>query len=109
MTLKRKVREILLSTTLITIIPRKKIPLLYLQVAYFGANMNGLKQALNRFNISNVDQLTPEIAAEIISRIKYPEPKFYNSKRSKQILLRKKHLLYLYKKHSSRKFLTIYR
>lgn len=108
MTLERKIREILLSTTLINIIPRKKIPLLYLQVAYFGTNMNGLKQALDKFKISNLRTLTPEIAAEIISRIKYPEPRILSSKRAKQILLRKNHLLDLYQKHNSRKFLPIY-
>lgn len=108
MTLKRKIREILLYTTLINIIPRNKIPLLYLHVAYFGANMNGLKQALDRFKITNLKTLTPEIAAEIISRIKYPEPRIFSSKRAQQIFLRKNHLLHLYQKHSSRKFLPIY-
>lgn len=108
MTLDRKIREIFLSTTLTYIIPRKEIPLLYLQVAYFGANMNGLQQALNRFKVGESCQITPELAAEIISRIKYPEPRICTVKRAKQILLRKAHLLNLYQKHSSRKFIKIY-
>jgi membrane peptidoglycan carboxypeptidase len=107
-TLKRKIKEIFLSTTLPEIIPRKKIPRIYLQVAYFGADMNGLEQVLKRFKISNKNKITTEIAAEIVSRIKYPEPKFQNEKRTRQIALRKNHLLYLYEKHSSRKFMTIY-
>jgi membrane peptidoglycan carboxypeptidase len=107
-TLKRKIKEIFLSTTLPEIIPRKKIPRIYLQVAYFGADMNGLEQVLKRFKISNKNKITTEIAAEIVSRIKYPEPKFQNEKRTRQITLRKNHLLYLYEKHSSRKFMTIY-
>ena len=107
-TLKRKIREIFLSTTLCEIIPRKKIPLVYLNVAYYGANMNGLDEALTKFKITERSKVTKEIAAEIVSRIKYPEPKSINEKRTKQIALRTKHLLNLYQKHSSRKILTIY-
>jgi membrane carboxypeptidase/penicillin-binding protein len=107
-TIIRKVREILLSTTLSDLVPRNQIPLIYLNIAYYGANMNGLNQALKRLNTKNQTVINEDLAAEIISRIKYPEPKAYNETRNKQISRRKIHLLGLYKKHKSRKILTIY-
>jgi membrane peptidoglycan carboxypeptidase len=104
-TLRRKIREIFLSTTLCDCIPRRKIPIIYLHVAYFGPNMQGIRQALDCLNI---EVITEEVAAEIIARVKYPEPKHTNDKRNKQIALRKDHLLSLYKKHSARKMIKIY-
>src|SRR5205814_3743247 len=74
-TLGRKIKEIFLATTLRYIIPRKYIPIAYLQVAYYGTNLIGLKAILNKFNIESPDDLSEETAAEIIARIKYPEPK----------------------------------
>ena len=106
--LKRKIKEIFLATTLRYIIPRKAIPLIYLQVAYYGTNMIGLNAVLKKLKVESTDPLTEEIAAEIVARIKYPEPQKTNETRLQQIEMRKKHLLFLYNKHSSYKRFKIY-
>jgi membrane peptidoglycan carboxypeptidase len=107
-TLSRKIREILLSTTLTEIVPRKHIPMIYLYVAYYGTNMNGLSQALEKLNIGNQESISEDLAAEIVARIKYPEPRICSELRIRQISLRKTHLLQLYQKHKLRKILTVY-
>ena len=106
--LRRKIKEIFLATTLRYIIPRKLIPIIYLEVAYYGTNMIGLKAVLSKLNIQLTDNLTDEKAAEIIARIKYPEPRMLSSKRIEQISIRKKHLLNLYNNHKNRKLIKIY-
>lgn len=105
---KRKIKEILLATTLRYIIPRKFIPIVYLQIAYYGTNMIGLKAALKKLDIPSSENLSEENAAELIARIKYPEPKNSSSKRTEQIRIRKTHLLKLYQKHRHRKLIKIY-
>ncbi len=107
-TFKRKLKEILLATTLCEIVPRKHIPGLYLQVAYYGTGMSGIEQVYKKLKISNPKIIPTEICAEIVARIKYPEPQKNNAKRLKQIEMRKKHLLALYNKHSTYKHFKIY-
>ncbi len=106
--LRRKIKEIFLATTLRYIIPRNLIPIFYLEVAYYGTNMVGLKAVFNKLNIPMSDNLSDEKAAEIIARIKYPEPKILSPKTNEQISIRKKHLLNLYKNHKNRKLIKIY-
>lgn len=98
-TYKRKVREILLATTLRDTIPRKYIPLVYLHVAYYGAGMESLDDVLTRLDITDFTGISVDAAAEIIARIKYPEPNPLTEKRNKQIARRKEHLLKLFKKY----------
>lgn len=105
---KRKIKEILLATSLRYIVPRKSIPTIYLQIAYYGTNMIGLKAALKRLDIPSCENLSEENAAELIARIKYPEPNIISPKREQQILIRKNHLLTLYNKHRNRTFLKLY-
>lgn len=106
-TFRRKFQEILLATTLTALVPKKAIPKIYLNVAYYGAEMNGLQQALIKLNIEET-HIDLYDAAEIVSRIKYPQPRQHNEKRLSQIQTRKKHLLDLHKRHFKRKFLKIY-
>ncbi|MBK8089148.1 MAG: transglycosylase domain-containing protein [Chitinophagaceae bacterium] len=103
-TFKRKIKEILLATTLRYIIPRKSIPSAYLQIAYYGTNMIGLKAALKKLKIPASEDLSVENAAEIVARIKYPEPRIISPKRTEQILVRKNHLLTLYKNIEPEKY-----
>lgn len=107
-TLKRKIKEIFLSTTLREIVPRKDIPAIYLQVAYFGTEMNGIDQVYKRLELDNSQLISNEKCAEIIARIKYPEPIKNNERRLIQIEIRKNHLLSLYSKHISFKRFRIY-
>lgn len=107
-TFKRKIKEIFLSTTLSKLVPRKDIPTIYLHVAYFGTDMNGLEQVCNKLHIVNNQIMSIEQCAEIIARIKYPEPINYNLKRHTQIEMRKNHLLVLNNRHRSFKQFKIY-
>lgn len=106
--LKRKIQEILLATSLTSLVPREYLPAIYLNIAYYGTGMNNLSQALQKFGIKNISEISLDKAAEIVSRIKYPEPKNGNIKRLNQISLRKTHLISLYNKHLNKKILKIY-
>lgn len=107
-TFKRKIQEILLSTTVSSIIPKKSIPKIYLNVAYYGAGMNGLNQTYSKLGIFDRETIPIEQAAEIVSRIKYPQPSSPNQKRLQQIEIRKQHLIKLYNNHLTRKYFRIY-
>jgi len=107
-TFKRKIQEILLSTTLISLVPKKAITEIYLNVAYYGTGMIGLKQAIDKLGILFEEKMPLENAAELISRIKYPQPTTPNEKRKRQIEARKQHLVSLYNSHLSRKYFKIY-
>lgn len=106
--LRRKTQEILLATTLTSVVPIKDLPLIYLNIAYYGTGMNNLSQAIQKLGIRNIDHISLDDAAEIVSRIKYPEPQNINTKRINQIRLRKIHLISLYKKHLNHKIFKIY-
>ena len=106
-TISRKIKEILLSTTLSEIVPRQEIPMIYLHIAYYGTNMNGISQLFKKYPFDQ-NVISEDAAAEIIARIKYPEPKILNERRTQQISLRKKHLIELYQRHKSRKWFNIY-
>ncbi len=105
---KRKIQEILLSTTVSSIIPKTAIPKIYLNVAYYGAGMNGLKQTFSKLGIVYRETIPIEQAAEIVSRIKYPQPSNPNQNRFRQIEIRKQHLIKLYNNHSNRKYFKIH-
>lgn len=107
-TFRRKIQEILLSTTITSIIPKSAVPKIYLNVAYYGTGMNGLNQAYLKLDIIHNEKMSIEKAAEIVSRIKYPQPNKPNQKRLTQIEVRKQHLIKLYNKHLTRKFFRIY-
>lgn len=107
-TFSRKIREILLATTLTSVVPKRVIPKIYLNVAYFGKDMTGLQQTFAELQISKADEISLDDAASIISRIKYPQPTKENNKRLTQIEMRKQHLIFLYNKHLNKKYIKIY-
>lgn len=73
-TISRKISEIFLALRLTRVLGRNDIPKLYLTVAYFGWKMNGLNQAAMRMKIS-LDSMSIIEAANIIARLKYPQPR----------------------------------
>ena len=93
-TLRRKVREILLASTVERIIPKKDIASVYLTIAYYGARMNGLQGALAHLGLSQFT-LTYREAASVVARLKYPEPASLSSRRHAQIQERTEHILRL--------------
>jgi membrane peptidoglycan carboxypeptidase len=100
-TLRRKIREVFLATFVESVIPKEEVVPIYLSIAYFGARMNGLEQALTYLGLSKV-KLSPRDAASIIARLKYPEPALLSPKRQDQIRTRTEHILRLMRESSSR-------
>jgi membrane carboxypeptidase/penicillin-binding protein PbpC len=91
----RKIKEICLATRLTLTFDRKEILKLYLNIAYFGWNMHGIKQTckalgLERGCLSNYE------AASIVARLKYPEPRFNKDKKLKAINLRADYIINRY-------------
>lgn len=98
-TLKRKFKEIILATKLKEILSKKEIALFYLMLAYFGTKKQGLENTLSSFNLSLKDELSDELCATIIARLKYPEPKSTSSKKLLLIKKRTKYILKIYEKY----------
>lgn len=94
---RRKLKEIILATKLKRLLSKKQIALLYLKLAYYGTEKQGLEQVLSSYNLKSSDYLSIEICAGIVARLKYPEPLANNSFKLKQIEKRMKHILKLYK------------
>jgi penicillin-binding protein 1A len=91
-TIKRKIKEIFLATTLPNIYSKIDIAGMYLSVAYFGWRMNGIVDACKRLNF-DLSTITFDQCAALIDRLKYPEPKLFNETRYKQISQRTKKIL----------------
>ena len=97
-TFRRKIREMLLASLVTKVIPKEEVPAIYLQIAYYGWRMDGLKQACKHLN-KLPHNLSLEESAALVARIKYPEPKRNHVNRNQQINNRKRHLVMLYSKH----------
>lgn len=80
----RKFAEIFLAIRITRFVSSADLPRLYLVVAYFGWRMNGLAQATQRLSInpSGVSELE---AANIVARLKYPEPRRSDERRLTRI------------------------
>jgi len=98
-TLKRKIKEIILATMLKEIMTKKEIALLYLKLAYYGTEKQGLEKTLHSYNLIITDNIEDEICASIIARLKYPEPKFHSIIKERQIRKRTKYILKAYYKN----------
>ena len=100
-TIQRKATEILLATLLSEEIHKYDLLRVYLNIAYYGWRMNGLRQACNRIGfLPHI--ITIEDAASLIARLKYPEAKTPPPHRIKQIERRTRHLLELSRRYSQR-------
>ena len=92
--LQRKCREILLASVVHTVVPKSDVPGLYLSVAYFGWQMNGVLQAYRRLGIES-RSMTQWQSAALVARLKYPEPAEPSPQRKALIETRTRHLLAL--------------
>jgi penicillin-binding protein 1A len=88
----RKFKEIYLATRLTLANERKEILKLYLNVAYFGWNMHGLKQTCRVLDLDK-SALSNYEAASIVARLKYPEPRFNKSVKLRAIDVRANHII----------------
>lgn len=91
-TISRKITEIYFAVRITRLISESDIPRLYLTVAYFGWRMNGLKQVSSRLKI-NPSSVSVLDAANIIARLKYPEPGQFDENRLKKISERAKYII----------------
>jgi|ERR1700682_318663 len=89
---KRKVKELTLSLCVSRYVPKSSVPGLYLSVAYFGHGMNGIHQAYARLGIDH-RAMTARQAAELVARLKYPQPGKPTADRICQISMRGDYIL----------------
>ena len=95
-TFARKFDEIQLAIRLTKYVRRKEIPALYLWVAYYGWRMNNFSQACNQLGI-NPNASSLQEAAQLVARLKYPEPQILSPNRARQIARRCRYLIYRYR------------
>lgn len=94
--IKRKLKEIYLATKLKRLADKYTLAAAYLDLANYGTDLSGLTSVLNKFGTTLNPDIDDVICAEIVARLKYPEPRRYNSVRMAQIELRTRHILRLY-------------
>jgi membrane peptidoglycan carboxypeptidase len=90
--IRRKVKELALAFCVLRCIPKADVPGVYLSVAYFGWRMNGVRQAYERLGIEH-GSMTARQAAELVARLKYPDPGNSTAQRLSQILSRRDYIL----------------
>lgn len=102
----RKATEMILAICLSRYVAKERIPVLYLWCAYYGWRMNNFPQACRRLGI---DPLSASEAdeAELVARIKYPQPRRQDVVRMGKIRRRGRHLIDL--SHSYRAPYNAYR
>lgn len=104
----RKTKEIIFAFSLKQLADKRSLALIYLNIAYYGTDYENLDKILQRFNLKKGDFLSRETCSEIVSRLKYPEPKMKIKEKMNLIERRKIYLLRLYEKHSNYKLLKIH-
>lgn len=91
-TLRRKIREMVFAAALAQYFSDDQVLVLYLMNGYFGYGMVGLLQACDRLQI-DARRATPRQAAELVARLRYPEPKARTPAQMTKIDRRAKHIL----------------
>jgi membrane carboxypeptidase/penicillin-binding protein PbpC len=97
-TLRRKLREMALATLVTRVIPKEFLPAVYLRIGYYGWRMNGFESACLQLGIGG-RQMSKVETAELVARLKYPQPRVTPPERARQIKARAHHLLRLHSKH----------
>lgn len=91
--IQRKVKEIYLATKLKHFADKYTLAASYLDLANYGTDLSGLTSVLGKFGVTLQQDIDDNICAEVVARLKYPEPRRYNAHRMEQIEQRKKHIL----------------
>ena len=87
-------RAIGLASLVETVVAKPHIPGVYLTVAYFGWEMDGIVQACRKLGF-DLRRLTPLQSASVVARLRYPEPEVMSFKRAHRIAVRAQHVLRL--------------
>lgn len=96
-TVSRKITEIWLAVKLGHFMTKSEIIETYASIAYFGWNMHGLPAACLELKI-DFNSLSLTEMAQLIARLKYPEPKFHSRRSTYLINRRASHILARYQK-----------
>lgn len=88
----RKFREQLLAIAVCKKREKEKIATAYLSIAYYGYNLEGL-DGINNICGENIEEIELMKAIEVISRLKYPQPKNINNTWIKKHINRNKYIL----------------
>ncbi len=97
---RRKIKEIYLATKLKQFADKYTLAAAYLDVANYGTDYQGLERILQKFGATLHQEITDDVCAEIVARLKYPEPRRYNAVRMAQIEQRKSHIIRLYHQYN---------
>lgn len=89
---RRKMRELLGALQIARCLSKELTARCYLCVAYFGHEMNGINEVCRRLRYA-LDKLSPFEAADIVARLKYPEPSVLSPLRANAISRRRDHIL----------------
>ena len=89
----RKFKEIYLATMLSRLADKDTLAATYLSIANYGTDYQRLSSILNKYGKNVHQELTDDICAEIVARLKYPEPRRLNERRKRQIENRKQYIL----------------
>ena len=87
----RKISEIVLAVRTTKYVGQTSIPMIYAWVAYYGSNMNNYRQACSYLGLQP-NSMTDMDAAQLVARLKYPQPRQCSARRKSQILSRALHL-----------------
>lgn len=84
----------MLACVLAARIPKQEVAALYLRWAYFGWRMNGFAVACRRLGLDESSMALRD-AANVVARLKYPEPKNPSFARKSLLARRTDHILRL--------------
>ncbi len=93
-TIWRKITEIILAVRLTHTFDRMDIARIYLWMAYYGWNMHGFQQAYERLQLATSSSSKID-SANLVARLKYPQPRYLNEKQISRIAQRVHYLLAL--------------
>lgn len=105
--LHRKIKEIVLAVYLKSVLDRRRIAIIYLNIAYYGTSYQSLDAILDKYKLTKDNVLDDRVCAEIVARLKYPEPLICSVCRKRQIEMRVEHILHLYERYSRNKLFLI--
>lgn len=89
--MRRKIVEVILAILLTRKASSERLPLLYLWCAYYGWRMNGFPAACRRLHMDPA-HMDLRDEAELVARLKYPQPREPSSARMNTIAHRGRHL-----------------
>lgn len=95
----RKLIEIWSAWLLCLKYDKKTIAWNYLLCAYYGTYYTSLSSILSKYNYTIDDDIPMEVCAEIIARLKYPEPKILSRDRELILKRRVNYILRLYRRY----------